>query len=208
MASPKKVITDFIQDTYKIKINTDYVIIGISGCVPDMHGDLIDNVQVHNKYDDTIGWLTANERYLVKGTVHPGKKYTQAPMNKNGAWYLKNGLYQAVRAKHFGQDAFNIFAKHPIGSVEGYRDTARKGIHPLIQNPKAKVYRDGTGIDIHAGGEDENNVAGHSAGCQVLLGDWNSPAWLGFKEPLYKSKQKIFLYCLFDYSDIKKQIEA
>lgn len=208
MASPKKVITDFIESTYKIKVKENYVIVGISGCVPDMHGDLMDNTQVHNKYDDTIGWLTANERYLVKGTVHPGKKYTQLPMNKDGAFYLKNGLYQAIKARHFGQEAFNIFGKYPIGGVEGYRDTARKGIHPLIQNPKAKIYKDGTGIDIHAGGNNENSVDGASAGCQVILGDYNSPAWLGFKEPLYKSKQKIFLYCLLNYSDIKKEIEA
>ena len=208
MASPKKVITDFLQDTYKIKISEAFIIIGISGCTPDMHGDLMDNVQVHNRYDDTIGWLTASERYFVKGTVHPGKTYTQMPMNKNGAWYLKNGIYKAIKAKHFGQEAFNITGKYPTGKVEGYRDTARKGVHPLIQNPKAPVFKDGTGIDIHAGGNNVNAVDGASAGCQVVFGDYSSPAWLGFKEPLYKARQDVYLYGLLDYADIKSAIEA
>lgn len=208
MASFKKVITDFLKNKYNLTVNSDYVIFGIRGCTPDGDGDLMDNKQTFNKYDDTIGFVNKDGRGVFTGTVEPGKKYTSAPMNSNGAFYLKNGLYQAVRAKHFGKDAFNIFSKDPKGRVEGYRDTARKGVHPLIQDPKAKIFLDGTGIDIHAGGNDITNIDGWSAGCQVLFGDWNSNAWKEFKETLYKSKQKTFLYCLLDYSEIKKEIEA
>ncbi len=206
--SPKKVITDFIQDTYKIKIQSDYVVFGIRGCIPDRDGDLIDTKNEFNKYDDTLGWITESERFLVQGTVEPGKKYTVNPMNPNGAFYLKNGIYQMVRALHFGNEAFNLFSKYPQGKLEGYRDISRKGINPIIQDSKAKIFYDATGVDLHAGGNDPNNIDGWSAGCQVVLHDWNSKTWRDFKEPLYKSKQRTFLYCLFSYSDIKLQIES
>lgn len=207
MASVKGVVTNFIEKTYKIKIGNDWIIFGIRGCTPDKDGDLMSNVQIFNKYDDAIGIINKDERYVYTGTVEAGKKYTSAPMNPNGAFYLKNGLYIAQRAKHFGEEAFNIYSKYPSGKVEGYRDTARKGIHPLLQDKNAKIYTDGTGIDIHAGGNDITNVDGWSAGCQVLFGDWNSANWKEFKNTLYASKQKTFLYCLFDYSDIKEEYE-
>jgi hypothetical protein len=56
-------------------------------------------------------------------------------------------------------------------------------------------------------GNNINDIAGQSAGCQGTLGDWNSDAWKGYKNPLYASKQKEFLYCLFDYSEIKENYE-
>ena len=209
MASVKKVITDFIQDTYRIKLDIlgEYASFGIRGAVPDGHGDLMNTKNEFNKYDDSIGWITANERYIVKGTVEPGKKYTVAPMNPNGAFYLKNGLYVMTRAKHFGNDAFNLNRKYPKGLLEGYRDTKRLGKNPFYIDPNAKIWTDGTGIDVHAMGNNINDIAGQSAGCQGTLGDWNSDAWKGYKNPLYASKQKEFLYCLFDYSEIKENYE-
>lgn len=210
MASVKKVITDFIQDTYKIKFDVlgEYATFGIRGAVPDNDGDLIDTKNEFNKYDDSIGWITANERYIVKGTVEPGRKYTITPMNSNGVFYLKNGLYVMTRAKHFGNDAFNLNRKYPKGLLEGYRDTKRLGKNPFDIDPNAKIWTDATGVDNHAGGNNPNNIDGQSAGCQVILGDWNSDAWKNYKKPLYASKQREFLYCLLGYSDIKIAIEA
>lgn len=210
MASPRQILHNYVEDTYKIKFNVlgDYVAIGIRGAVPDKYGHPIPTKNEHNKYDDTLGWFTATERFLTRGTVEPGKKYTDQPMHKAGAWYLKNGLYVMTRAKHFGMPAFNLNRKYPKGALEGYRDTLRLGRNPFDIDPKSKIHTDGTGIDIHAMGNDINNVAGWSAGCQGTLGDWNSEAWLAFKNPLYASKQTEFLYCLLSYSEVAKAMEA
>lgn len=206
MASPKKVITDFIQDTYKIVIK-DFVAVGITGCVPDGDGDIIPTDNAHNVYNDTIGWINPNERLFLRGTTEPGRTYTQTPMNPNGAFYLKRGLYQFVKAKHFGKDAFNICRGYPSGEVVGYRDKEKKGINPVRINPNAPLFK-GSGIDIHAMGNNLNDIAGQSAGCQGPFGDWNSQAWKSFKDPLYSSKQKLLLYCLLWYDDIKVGLEA
>ena len=212
MASPRQVIQNFIEDTYKIKLPMfgDYTTFGIRGAIPDKDGDILPTKNEFNKYDDTIGWLTPTERYMTQGTVEPGKKYTDKPMNTNGVFYLKNGLYVMVRADHFKMSAFNISYKYPKEGtpLEGYRDTLRLGKNPFDVDPKAEIYRDATGIDTHAGGENPDNIDGWSAGCQVILGGWKSKAWLDYKEPLYKSKQLKFLYCLLNYSDIAKALEA
>ena len=52
MASVKKVITDFIQDTYRIKLDIlgEYASFGIRGAVPDGHGDLMNTKNEFNKY--------------------------------------------------------------------------------------------------------------------------------------------------------------
>jgi hypothetical protein len=205
MASPRQVVHDFVEKTYKIKLFSlgEFSIVGIRGAVPDGDGDIIPSKNEFNKYDDTVGWIKSNERLFLRGTVEPGRKYTAAPMNPAGAFYLKEGLYLACRAKHFGKEAFNIYAKYPKGKLEGWRDTTRKGAPD-----KTKIHTDATGIDIHAGGNDMNNIDGWSAGCQVIFGDWNSTAWREFKEPLYKSKQNSFLYCLLNHSDIEKELLA
>ena len=210
MASPRQILHNYIEDTYKIKFNAlgDYVAIGIRGAIPDSYGHPIPTKNEHNKYDDTIGWFTATDRFLTKGTVEPGKKYTDQPMHKAGAWYLKNGLYVMTKAKHFGMPAFNINRKYPNGQLEGYRDNLRLGKNPIDIDPNAKIWTDGTGIDVHAGGNDPNNIAGWSAGCQVVLGDWKSESWLSFKNPLYASKQLEFLYCLLNYSEVATAMEA
>jgi hypothetical protein len=210
MASPRQILHNYVEDTYKIKFNVlgSHVAIGIRGAVPDDDGDIIPTKNEHNKYDDTLGWFTADARFLTKGTVEPGKKYTDQPMNKDGAFYLKKGLYVMIRAKHFGMPAFNLQRKYPKGVLEGYRDSLRLGRNPIDIDPKAKIRTDATGIDVHAGGNDINNIAGWSAGCQVVLGDWHSPAWLDFKNPLYASKQTEFLYCLLNYADIKTALES
>lgn len=202
MASVKQVITDYLRKTYNVTLATEWVIFGIRGATPDGDGDLMENTQVFNKYDDTIGIINSEERKVYIATVEPGKKYTVSPMNPNGAFYLKNGLYQVVRAKHFGNDAFNIFAKYPKGAVEGYRDISRKG-----KPDKSRIFTDGTGIDIHAGGESLDDIGGWSAGCQVLYKTWKSKEWIEFRDTLYKSRQKTFLYCLLDYSEIKEEYE-
>ena len=98
MASVKQVITDYLKKTYNVTLTTEWVIFGIRGCTPDGDGDLMENTQVFNKYDDTIGIINSEERKVYIGTVEPGKKYTVSPMNANGAFYLKNGLYLACRA--------------------------------------------------------------------------------------------------------------
>ena len=210
MASPRQVIQNFIEDTYKIKLPVfgDYTTFGIRGAIPDKDGDIIPTKNEFNKYDDTIGWLTPTKRYITQGTVEPGKKYTDTPMNPNGVFYLRNGLYVMIRAKHFGNEAFNLCGKYPKGPLEGYRDTLRLGKNPFSINSKAKIFTDATGVDIHAMGNNVNDIAGQSAGCQGTLGDWKSEAWLKFKAPLYLAKQKEFLYCLLNYSDIEKALEA
>ena len=202
MASVKQVITDYLKKTYNVTVSNDYMIFGIRGCTPDKDGDLMDNKQVFNHYDDTIGILNDKERFVYTGTVEPGKKYTITPMNPAGAYYLKNGLYVACRAIHFGHDAFNIYSKYPKGNLEGYRDTQRNGFPD-----RGKIFLDGSGVDIHAGGKDINNIDGWSAGCQVVFGDWNSKEWKEFKDTLYKSKQANYIYCLLDYAEIKAEYE-
>jgi hypothetical protein len=199
----KKTLIDYLKKYHSIKVSKEIIMFGIRGATPN-DGRLIENSQLFNKYDDTIGIFNNEFILTYTGTVEPGKKYTINPMNHNGAFYLKNGLYQAQRAKHFGNDAFNIFAKYPKGRVEGYRDISRKG-----QPDKNKIFYDATGIDIHAGGENINNIDGWSAGCQVLLNNWKSKEWNDFyKSSFTVPTQKIFLYLLIDYSDIKQNYEA
>lgn len=200
----KKTLTDYLKKNHSAKVSKETIMFGIRGATPDGSGRLIENSQKFNRYDDTIGVFNQDFILVYTGTVEPGKKYTVAPMNINGAFYLKNGLYQACRAKHFGNDAFNIFAKYPKGRVEGYRDISRKG-----QPDKSRIFYDGTGIDIHAGGENIENIDGWSAGCQVLLNNWKSKEWNEFyKSSFAVPSQKMFLYLLIDYSEIKDNYEG
>ena len=202
----KSVLTKYLQN-HNIPLSKDYYIFGIRGAKTDSDGDLLPNKQTPNIFDDIIGFINIDICRTFIGTVDPGKKYTINPLNPNGCFHLNNGFWLCQRAVHMGNEAFNIFSKSKInplyksnGKIEGWRDSNKNFI-----NDEKKIYTDATGVDIHAGSNNDN-IDGWSAGCQVLRGNWQSQDWLEFKNTLYNSKQKIYLYFLLDYSEIEGMI--
>jgi len=195
----KAILTKYLSDKYKVTLTKDYIVFGIRGAKPDGDGnDLVDTKQSPNVFDDTIGFLNIEECQVYHGTVDPGRKYTLAPMNSNGCFHLHNGLWLAQRAIHIGNEAFNLYGKCPSGKLEGWRDLNRNFL-----NDEKKIYYDATGVDIHAG-SGTDIIDGWSAGCQVLRGNWKSNEWKTFKQTLYASKQRSYLYCLLDFSELDK----
>lgn len=202
----KAKITNYLEKKYNVKLSKDYIIFGIRGAIPDGDGnDIMSQPQKSNIFDDTLGFLNQDECQVFKATVDPGLKYTLSPMNKNGCFHLNNGLWLAQRAIHMGNEAFNLFGKSAggsspyvkVGELEGWRDGNKNFI-----NDEKVIYKDATGVDIHAG-SGTDRIDGWSAGCQVLKGNWSSVDWKNFKGTLYKSPNKIYLYCLLDYSEIE-----
>ena len=195
----KAILTQYLADKYKLPLSKDYIIFGIRGAKPDGDGnDLCDSKQSINIFDDTLGFINQDECQVFKGTVDAGTKYTLSPMNKEGCFHLNNGLWLAQRAIHIGNEAFNLYGKYPSGKLEGWRDSNRNFL-----NDEKKIYYDATGVDIHAG-SGTDIIDGWSAGCQVLRGNWKSNEWKTFKQTLYASKQRSYLYCLLDFSELDK----
>lgn len=197
MASVKKVLTQYLKDKYNYTVGKDFVIFGIRGAVPDSDGDLIPSPQTFDKYDDTIGFLNKDSCHVYLGTVDPGKKYTDQPMNVNGCAHMVNGFYDYKRGIHIDHPAFI-----QAGKIKIWRDKNRNGI-----NDDGIIEEGFFAVDLHAGSGNKLHIYGWSAGCQNTCGDWNSKDWKEFQSTLYASPQEIFKYCLLDFFEIEKELD-
>ena len=197
----KAILTKYLSDKYKVTLTKDYIVFGIRGAKPDGDGnDLVNTKQEFNIFDDTLGFINIDECQVFLGTVDPGKYYTDNPMNKNGCFHLNNGLWVMVKATHMGKPAFHYPNPQPDGKpLLGWRDTNRNG----KDEERNIIAKDATGVDCHA--MDRVTIIGAgSAGCQGVANGWNGKEWKTFKETLYASKQRSYLYCLLDFSELDK----
>ncbi|WP_061236276.1 hypothetical protein [Leptospira santarosai] len=159
-----------------------WTIFGIRACSIQMkRGDslFIRTGNTFNKYDDLLCLVRGDELKCFQGTVDPGRKYTETPMNPNGCAHLLNGLHWFRRGLHKGLPAFN-----QATPVRIWRDRNRNN-----ENDDGFEEEGFFGIDIHYGSGRQNKIDGWSAGCINTLGDHNSESWNDFRDTLYGSKQ-------------------
>ncbi|EMF82224.1 hypothetical protein LEP1GSC188_3407 [Leptospira weilii serovar Topaz str. LT2116] len=159
-----------------------WTIFGVRACSIQMkQGEslFIKTENTFNKYDDLLCILRGDEMKCFQGTVDPGRKYTDTPMNPKGCAHLLNGLHWFKKGLHKGFPAFN-----QAKPVQIWRDRNRNN-----ENDDGFEEEGFFGIDIHYGSGNRNKIEGWSAGCINTLGDRNSSAWRDFRNTLYDSAQ-------------------
>jgi len=166
-------------------------LLGIRGATPVGSRVILTGANAPDRYNDTIA-VFGTELSLFEASVDPGQFYTSKPLDKDGCAHLRNGQWDYQFGTHRGHRALV-----QAGPVSVWRD--RNGDH--VQDPHEQVESGYFGIDIHAGGN-VASVGPHSAGCQILRGDWNSRSWQVFLRILEMSEQTRFHYYLIDAADL------
>lgn len=162
-------------------------LLGVRGAIPVDQNRLRPVVNRHDYYDDAIVTFGVSLQ-AFRASVDPGRTYTVAPLNKDGAANLQNGLWRYQLGYHKGHEALVQAA-----AVKVTRDKDRDG----KPEPGEPVEIGHFGINIHAGGLNEK-VGPHSAGCQVIHGGWEGAAWLKFMSIIKANRQQFYQYWLID----------
>jgi hypothetical protein len=129
-----------------------------------------------NIADDVIALVRLDSDGLpmvkeYEGTTEPG--LFKQVINEEGDFRLNPGFYFFKPGTHHGVNPCLI----PVCDVLGER--AKKGAAFDETDQKTWVSTDTT-IHIHAGIGNVQNVAGWSAGCQVIAHGWGGPQWTEF----------------------------
>jgi hypothetical protein len=166
-------------------------LLGLRGAAPVGAATILTGTNTPDRYNDTI--LTFGTRLcLFSASVDPGQFYTSKPLDQDGCAHLRNGQWEYQFGTHRGHRALVQSAP-----VSVWRD--RDGDH--VQDPHEQVESGYFGINIHAGGN-VASVGAHSAGCQILQGDWNNRTWQMFLALCEQSGQSRFHYFLIDARDL------
>ncbi|WP_078125875.1 hypothetical protein [Leptospira alexanderi] len=169
---------------HRIK-DDSWTIFGVRACtVVIKNGEtyFVKTANTFNKYDDLLCLVKGDELKVFVGTVDPGRKYTESPMNPRGCAHLLSGLHWFKRELHKGEPAF-AQAK----PVKVWRDRNRNN-----ENDDGFEDEDFFGIFIHPGSGNQSRIDGWSAGCINTMGNRASVAWKGFRNTLYSCDQVDF----------------
>lgn len=169
-------------------------------------------------FDDTIGILTEDTIYLMKGTTDPSKTYIKdRPMNPNGT---------AVMCLGSQQDIWCV-GQHPLGKSH-YTALVNTGANPnckqqevwrLDKDFKFKVdssnnriiYKGYFGCNFHRASEFkiEDHIGGWSAGCVVVqdIADFNEVMKLVYNTEMYKKdKACTFSLLMLDKGEVTTEL--
>ncbi len=190
-------IKKYCTDTYGIRWNTNYVIVGIRGF--DVSG--FRNSDEIDQFNDTILVVNEKEAHAFQCTMDPGLDWVRKPMaavSGKGTARLAEGSYIYVRGKHKGIDAFTQ-GSQIIVRRDKDRDAIWEEHEPLETGWFA--------VNIHPKLKNSKNVSTNSAGCTVINSMKNEKPWLEFQSMLYRSSQMRFPYIVLDQLTAIKVIQ-
>lgn len=193
-------IKEYLRKNY----NEDFsgvVQFGIRGGLFKKNGDLEQNDNVVDAWNDTIGFFDSKNKksFAIAATVDAGLYYQENPMMSQGTFRLVPGHYRYTFGKHFGRDAFRMIDI----PARGYRSNTKNKYFVPGQELYVENYPGEFGINLHAK-YTSNSVGRSSAGCQVPDADWKSKDWNYFYNYMKDSGQKSFEYYLIEAKDLLK----
>lgn len=174
----KDLYIDVIAKSHQIDLNTKPMIFGFRGISYDSKKrkyTLNDNAP--DIFNDILIFYYKNEFIRLVGTVDPGKKYTDNPLNKEGCFHLSDGVYFFSMA-----NKGNYKFLHQSMPVNGWRD--RNGNY---QFDEGEILVSGQfDICIH-GGSGFQHIGGWSAGCIDTQASPDSKEYINFMDTIEKA---------------------